>query len=140
MAAATAWRTWPALGSSERCSIDANKASAQTALVLGRYISSCIFSPLTGLPPALKTVGQALAGGVRLTGELHRPGTPRGLRTATDTPVPLRSLAPATDGTGRGHRARPGPQAGQSGLPPAFGPARGTAGHRARPSPISHSS
>jgi len=32
------------------------------------------------------------------------------------------------------------PQAGRSGLPPAFGPVRGTAGHRARPSPISHSS
>src|SRR6516165_40908 len=74
MAAATASRTWPALGSSERCSIDANKASAQTALVLGRYISSCILSPLTGLPPALMTLEKAVGCVVRLTEELHRPG------------------------------------------------------------------
>src|SRR5215469_237075 len=50
MAAATAFRTWPGLGLSERCSTDANRASAQTALVLGWYIASCILSPLTGLP------------------------------------------------------------------------------------------
>src|SRR5215467_5315569 len=73
MAAATAWRTWPALGSSERCSIDANKASAQTALVSGRYLSSCMLSPLTGLPPALTTLEKTVAGRVGLTDELHQP-------------------------------------------------------------------
>jgi hypothetical protein len=71
MAAATALRTWPALGSSERCNIDANKASALTALVPGRYLSSGMLSPLTGSPPALTTLEKTVAGGVRLTDEPH---------------------------------------------------------------------
>src|SRR5215467_7562437 len=93
MAAATAWRTWPALGSSERCSIDANKASAQTALVLGRYISSCISQPPDRFATALTTLEKVGAGGVRLMDQAcHRSSA-----------------------------------------------LRGTAGHRARPSSISHS-
>jgi hypothetical protein len=36
---------------------DTNTASAQSALVLGWYIASCIVSPLTGLPPHYDAMG-----------------------------------------------------------------------------------
>src|SRR5215469_12680636 len=62
MAAATAVRTGPPLGSSERCSIDANKASAQTALLPGRYISSCISQPPDRFAPRTYDAGETVAG------------------------------------------------------------------------------
>jgi hypothetical protein len=43
-----------------------------------------------------------------LTDELHWPGTPRGVRPATGTPVTLPRPARATDGARPNDRARPG--------------------------------
>jgi len=55
-----------------------------------------------------------------LQDEPHRPGTPWGVRPAAGTPAALPPRARATDGTGRGHHARPGLRpAGQAGHRPS---------------------
>src|SRR5262245_10038625 len=89
-----------------------------------------MLSPLTGLPPALTTLEKTVAGGVRLTDELHRPAggtsparyalgrTPAGRYTSSAA-----ALAPAPDGASPA--TTPGPPSGRPSLPPAFGPARG---------------
>jgi hypothetical protein len=131
-----AFRTSSALGPPERCSIDANRASARTALALGRYITSCIFSPLTSWPPALTTLERVGAGGVPLTDELRPPdgrtspppGTPRGVRPATHTGSAA-ATARATGGARRDDGARPGlslidPRCRRSSVPPRHRRAR----------------
>ena len=41
-AAAMAWRTWAELGSSDRCSGEANSASARAELMVGSYVADRI--------------------------------------------------------------------------------------------------
>src|SRR6516225_6441873 len=60
MAAATACRTSPALGCSQRCSADTNRASARTALMLGWCIADRIVSLLNGRLPLLHHWGLTL--------------------------------------------------------------------------------
>src|SRR5215472_16687384 len=62
--------TWPGLGLSERCSTDANRASARVAVVLAWYVASCISEPPCWFAPALMTLRKAAAGGVVLVDEL----------------------------------------------------------------------
>ena len=63
MAAAIACRTCPALGSSDRCSAEANSASARTALILRLYVADSIGVSSAGSLPSCHLV-RWLSGGL----------------------------------------------------------------------------